>query len=269
MYSGRETYGHAKKNPFAVCTEHKQEMNHKILSELAGVNKVLDAFSGEGRFAKIVEASFPHAAITCVEKDPRTFERSQSQVWASQTDWRLDDNIQVMRTLIGLGERFDLVDLDPFVSCRDQLELVWGLLKDKSYLFVTFGGEYRRSFIKTNRKAIQKRYGFYDDTLSNSTYLEVIPQYFVGWLAESAFQNQCRFQILQAVRYANNCRFWLSVQRDTPTQVEEWLTANVMEHAGGWRWPDLKIPRFSELRKAKRARASSSDEELVQLALPF
>ena len=59
MYAGRSDYGHVKRNPFAICTDHKQEVNRAALREFATARRVLDAFAGEGRFAAIVEELLP------------------------------------------------------------------------------------------------------------------------------------------------------------------------------------------------------------------
>jgi hypothetical protein len=153
-----------------------------------------------------------------------------------------------MQRLNSSHEAYDLIDLDPFVSCHDQFELLWGLLSPRAHLFFTFGGEYRRSFIGTNRVAIQRRYGFHSDMLSNSAYLEILPSYFLGWVAAKAAKHGFIFDLLYSIRYPNNCRFWTRSHRASDDECAAWLACNVKEDSGGYIWKDLAIPRFSEVR---------------------
>jgi len=267
LFAGRTDYGHSKRNPFAICTDHKQQINRETLQHSRTSLQALDAFAGEGRFAALIEDLFPTASQVCIEQNPDTFERAQNtRSWASQTRWILDNNIQVMKQLAATGEQFDIVDLDPFVSCREQIDLTWSLLKNASSLFVTFGGEYRRSFIRTNRQAIRRRYGFYDTALSNSEYLEIVPSFFLGWLSSQASKHGFVFEVERCVRYPNNCRFWLRMNRREPLTCQAWLTEHVAPELNGFRWRDLRIPRFSELRakapkntRAKKPEVCSTD----------
>ncbi len=269
LYAGRADYGHAKRNPFAICTDHKQDTNREILAAVGGTPRVLDAFAGEGRFAAIVEDLFPGTQQVCIEKDASTYDRARSlREWATSTRWILDSNIEVMKQLATSGKRFDVIDLDPFVSCRDQIDLTWPLLEDQGYLFVTFGGEYRRSFIRTNRKAIQRRYGFCDSSLSNSEYLEVVPSFFLGWLAAQASAREFVFEIERCVRYPNNCRFWLRANREPLGTSVAWLNQHSRPEAGGVLWNDLRLPRFSELRKEKLAKKTDSNRTADSIAEP-
>ena len=201
------------------------------------------------------------ASIDCVEKDSETFGRAQSlRAWKGTTRWLQGDNTDVMRSLAKGGVKFDVIDLDPFVSCREQVDLLWPLLADAAGLFVTFGGEYRRSFIQTNRIAIGRRYGFLDTTMANSDYLEVVPSYFLGWLASEAAKNGFIFELKRAVRYPNNCRYWLRAMRASSDECAAWLGSHTRPGSGGVRWEALLIPRFAELRKEterkERARAN-------------
>jgi tRNA G26 N,N-dimethylase Trm1 len=248
LYTKREDYGHAKKNPFAICTDHKQIVNRAILSSMPSPFRILDAFAGEGRFSTIARELFPETKILCVEQDPHTFARAVQNKWDENTAWIEGDNLSTLASLAREHAQFDLIDLDPFVSCRDQIDLTWKLLRDEARLFVTFGGEYRRSFIGTNRKAIARRYGFVNDSLSNHEYLEVIPSYFLGWLAKEAFENGFIIDLHCAVRYPNNCRFWMSVRRSDRRECETWYNSHVAEQNGGFLWSGLRIPRFSEVR---------------------
>jgi hypothetical protein len=270
LYAGRNDYGHSKRNPFAICTDHKQEINREILGQIKTNPCILDAFAGEGRFAMLVEELFPGTRQVCVEQNPETFERAQKmRSWSSETRWILNSNIQVMQQLAEAEEYFDIVDLDPFVSCREQIDLAWSLLKDQSQLFVTFGGEYRRSFIRTNRKAIGRRYGFYDSSISNSDYLEIVPSFFLGWLASQASKNEFVFDVGRCVRYPNNCRFWLLMNR-RPTRIcRAWLNEHARPELNGFRWIDLRIPRFSELRvKVPKKPGSEESDPIPERNVP-
>jgi hypothetical protein len=252
LYMGRDGYGHVKKNPFAICTDHKQLVNSEVLRIIPSPDHALDAFAGEGRFAEKVIEGHPHTRLICIEQDENTFNIGKtSRAWPETVSWFHSDNVHVMTRLREEGRHFDLIDLDPFVSCRDQIDYLWPLLDDRTALFVTFGGEYRRSFIGTNRKAIAKRYGFYDAEIQNSDYLEVIPSYFYGWLANEAASHGFILQVHCAIRYPNNCRFWLTAMKSSEVEVAEWKVQNIEEINGGYFWRDLYVPRFSEIRKKK------------------
>lgn len=249
LYQGRDDYGHVKKNPFAICTDHKQIVNRAILGRLPPLSRVIDAFAGEGRFSQIVNELHPTADVKCIEKDGATFSRATGDIlWPENVNWIHDDNMNVLRHLNEADTKYDLIDLDPFVSCREQMDLTWKLLEDNAALFITFGGEYRRSFIGTNRKAIARRYGFWNDTLSNSDYLEIIPAFFYGWVAQQASVQGFILEIDYCVRYPNYCRFWTKSRRASQAECRQWYERNVEERDSGFFWKNLVIPRFSEVR---------------------
>ena len=250
LFVKRKDYGHNKKNPFSICTDHKQLVNFKIATSLNGkVSTVLEAFAGEGRFTKILEQIASIKTIVAIEKDGDTFARANSRCWGRNISWIKDDNMNYFRIARQEEKKFDLIDLDPFVTCHKQLEFVWDLLNREAYLFVTFGGEYRRSFIKSNRKSISKRYGFFNIGLNNQEYLELVPHYFLGYVAEKAAQYNFTFEILRSVRYANNCRFWLKVYKMDGPETLRWLSDNTITKYGGRKFLDLEIPRFRDVRK--------------------
>lgn len=250
LYMGREGYGHTKKNPFAICTDHKQLVNAELLRIIPSPSTALDAFAGEGRFAEQLIAAHPTTQLTCVEQDERACQAAaERREWPENVVWLQSDNMPVLARLRQEKRRFDLIDLDPFVSCRDQVDHVWSLLNDHATLLVTFGGEYRRSFIGTNRKAIARRYGFFDEVTLNSDYLEIIPSYFYGWLAKEAANNGFILQTHCAIRYPNNCRFWLTATRSEKKQCRDWCADNIDERNSGYFWKNLYVPRFSEVRK--------------------
>ncbi len=249
LFLKRHDYGHRKKNPFGINTDHKHLINAKVLADSGdNIQDALDAFAGEGKTTTIIEDLFPHARILAVESDNTVFSKSQIRAWNSTTEWINQDNLAVISTLLKEGRHFDLVDLDPFVTCHAQLKEVWHLLRPQALLFVTFGGEYRRSFISSNRKAIASRYDFYNENLDNKTYLELVPCFFLGWIAHLAMLNCYTFSILRAVRYANNCRFWLSVKQCSSRTAKEWFSKIVTPQHGGFRFNALNLPRFAEVR---------------------
>lgn len=259
LFIGRSDYGHRKKNPFGINTDHKHFVNARILAQRKiDVLDAFDAFAGEGKSTAIIEDVFPKARILAVESDQQTFEKSQRQVWNRSTVWVNQDNIPVMNSLVHEGRHFDLIDLDPFVTCHEQLRQVWRLLKSEAYLFVTFGGEYRRSFISSNRKAIVKRYGFNNNNLNNKDYLEIVPYFFLGWVAKLASNNCYTFTVFRAVRYANNCRFWLRMRKETPKAAKEWFSRNATPRYGGFQFETLHLPRFAEVRRELEEKSQTS-----------
>jgi len=249
VFMGRPDYGHQKKNPFAICTDHKHLVNAKVLrSSRVNVEDALDAFAGEGRFTRLVEEIYPTAAIIAVEADTRTFLKVKREAWGPRTRWFNGDNLEVFKELQAVGCKFDLIDLDPFVTCHEQVKVVWPLLKSQALLFITLGGEYRRSFIGSNRKAIAVRYGFQDFKLDNQTYLEVVPSSFLGSVAGRASQNGFVMELIRAIRYPNTCRFWTKVTHVGEKRAKVWLDRISVEQAGGRIWSDLDIPRFRKVR---------------------
>lgn len=245
LFVNRKGYGHEKKNPFTINTDHKQFVNEAVVQDIDGEDlKALEAFAGEGRFTNILVDAESIGSITSLEVDEDTFSNLSENIASSNVELINTDNLEYFKS--NVGKKFDLIDLDPFVTCHEQLRIVWDFLKDDSYLFVTFGGEYRRSFIKTNRKSIYERYGFLDESSDNSEYLEIIPFYFLGFVAEQASKNGFEFEVLRAIRYANNCRYWLKVSR---TESKLWFEEKIQKDDKGFLFKDLVIPRFKEVRK--------------------
>lgn len=246
LFLNRKGYGHNKKNPFTINTDHKQLVNETVIKNISNKGlSVLEAFAGEGRFTKILQDSDNIADITCIEIDKKTFENLKENVGDKKTTVLNKDNLDIFKQ--GNLKKFDIIDLDPFVTCHEQLDYVWQTLKSESFLFITFGGEYRRSFIKTNRLSIHKRYDFLDMDSENSDYLEIIPYYFLGYVAKKAAENRFEFEIIRAIRYANNCRFWLKTK--TGEHPALWLENCTSENEKGIFYRNLEIPRFREIRK--------------------
>ncbi|NVM56654.1 MAG: hypothetical protein HWN51_00835, partial [Desulfobacterales bacterium] len=56
LFLGRHDYGHNKKNPFGINTDHKHLVNTKVLADSGdNVRGALDAFAGEGKTTAILE----------------------------------------------------------------------------------------------------------------------------------------------------------------------------------------------------------------------
>lgn len=247
MFTKRSDYGHNKKNPFAINTTHKYFVNKQVLERSGPVHRALDAFAGEGKGTSIITTCYPHADILAIEKELATFSVATSASWSPSVQWVNEDNMDTLGRLTTEGQQFDLIDLDPFVTCHEQIPLVWKLAKERSLLFLTFGGEYRRSFISGNRKAIANRYDFADVESNNSDYLEKVPFMFLGWVAKQAAQNGFRFDVIRAVRYANNCRFWLDLSAVHDSSA--WLADTTRPHCGGTEFMNADLPRFAQVRQ--------------------
>ena len=246
LFGKRKGYGHNKKNPFGINTDHKQVVNRLMLDEHGqSIRAVFEPFAGEGRFTKLLLDKCPITQILCFEKDESTFTQLEGNVNDARVVFKNQDNIDYFEN-DKPDLKFDLVDLDPFVTCHEQLPLVWKHLNANALLFLTFGGEYRRSFITTNRKSIATRYDFDESNISNSEYLEVVPSYFLGKVAKLAVENGFCFEVLRAVRYANNCRFWLRTTKIK--EPDDWFKASVAAEKNGYRFRSLTMPRFREVR---------------------
>ena len=245
LFKKRNGYGHNKKNPFAINTEHKQLVNKQIIENCKiNIRSALELFAGEGNFTKNILGLKNIKKIICIENDENTISVFRKKISDKRVQLICEDNLKYL--LSSATETFDLIDVDPFVTCNEQLKFIWKHLNPNSLLFVTFGGEYRRSFIKTNRISIQKRYGFYDGTMDNKKYLEIVPYYFLGYVAGLAAGNGFSFTVLKSVRYANNCRFWLKITRDV--QSVQWLERNTEKSKDCRCYIDHLIPRFREIR---------------------
>lgn len=249
VFLGRSDYGHKKRNPFTICSDHKQLINQHVLGiSDVKIKMALDAFAGEGSLTMLLEQLFPSANILALESDPETFARAQQRKWNHKTYWKNVDNLEEIDAMALEGKEFDFADLDPFVTCHKQIPKIWQLLKPEALLFVTFGGEYRRSFIRSNRKAIAERYGFSNPDLDNREYLTVVPEFFLGWVALQAVGNGFMFDVIRAVRYPNNCRFWLRARSIGISQAPEWFEQIAERESGGWQFRGLVLPRFKEVR---------------------
>ena len=64
------------------------------------------------------------------------------------------------------------------------------------------------------------------------------------WAARAGFS----FEVERAVRYANNCRFWLKVTRTALPDTQAWLKRMTRQEQGGYRFTGLTMPRFKEVR---------------------
>ena len=243
VFKDRQGYGHVKKNPFTINTDHKQLVNKQVLDKIQLSDfRVLEPFAGEGRFTKIILSKKQVTSVVCIEENESTFEKL-SNIGDPRCRKILGNNIKILKQI---EEKFDLIDLDPFSSCHEQIDLIWKNFKEDAYLFLTFGGEYRRSFITSNRKSMLERYQYNDTESSNSNYLEEAPHYFMGNIAKRSCSNGYEFQVLKAVRYANYCRFWLKLEKSK--DPSDWYRKSVIENQNGQRFINLNIPRFKEIR---------------------
>lgn len=248
LFVKRSQYGHNKKNPFGINTDHKQLVNRKILQSSNFLPlRAFEPFAGEGRFTKTLIKCESIKDIICIEQDPITLDALRNTTKDSnKVSIYHDDNLNIMGSnSLGI---FDLIDLDPFVTCHEQLQLVWQHLNENALLFITFGGEYRRSFIKTNRQSIANRYGFLDLDSDNKEYLEIVPFFFLGHVAKVASDNGFIFEVIRAVRYANNCRFWLTSRKTSKDKVSQWFSKNTTFDRSGHFFSNLELPRFREVR---------------------
>ena len=244
VFLKRNGYGHKKQNPFSINTDHKQLVNDLVLSKRSiSINRALELYAGEGRFTKRLLELKELRKLYCVEKDETTFKSLKNNIMDGRVDLISSDNEEVVDRF-KTGD-FDLVDVDPFVTCYTLIPQIWSMLSEEAFVFFTFGGEYRRSFISSNRKSIFTRYGFFDEQTSNKDYLEIVPTYFLGNVAYHAAQNGYEFDVIRAVRYANNCRFWLKASRSH--RASEWLSTKVVSQ-NGHQYLDFDMPRFKEVR---------------------
>ena len=123
-----------RKNPFAINTDHKQWVNTQVVNGATlQIRRALEPFAGEGRFTQTLLRLPWIQEIICIEQDEDTLGKLHTQVLAPSVRIIAANNL----TLLGQAETglFDLVDLDPFITCHEQLPLVWQHLNDQALLF--------------------------------------------------------------------------------------------------------------------------------------
>ena len=81
LYAARSDYGHNKKNPFAICTDHKRLLNVAIVKLLASDTKrVFEGYAGEGISTNSYLSVLPDASIVAVEENAETASRLTSNL---------------------------------------------------------------------------------------------------------------------------------------------------------------------------------------------
>lgn len=246
VFSERDNYGHVKKNPFYQHTQHKNYTNRVMLDEAPfAINSALELFCGHGIFTKdIIHKNIPH--IVSIDSDEKIIERNKMELSKSQVNFICADNLAIIPKLKQKQSHFDLIDVDPFTTCHEQIPLIWDLMADRCLVGITFGGEYRRCFITSNRTSIKKRYGFDAPNLNNQEYFDAIALYFLGWVAKQAKENGYGFEVISGVRYANICRFWVyAEQKQRPNQ---WFKKVVREDDKGHCFLLQNLPKYKELK---------------------
>ena len=103
-----------------------QRDNRLLLSRFTAGKRVLDAFSYNGGFGVYASALGGAAHVLCVDSSPRAVETIQANVdanGASNVEARQGKVAEILRSLKGKGEPFDVVVLDPpkFVRSRSGL----------------------------------------------------------------------------------------------------------------------------------------------------
>lgn len=224
LFAGREDYGHKKLNPFAICTDHKRDLNIRILEEVGFTgDRVFEGYAGEGLSTKRYSDYLKPNVIDAVEADADTFDRLKHSSIAYPDVNPILGNArhELLRGVVDGVAKYDLIDLDPFVTCYDALGPALEMLNPGGLLFVTFGGEYRRCFIETNRKTIAKRYRAHLFGLDNKEVFAETPRYMLGELAEKAFTLGLLLEPLVLIRYPMVVRAYLRVNQ--PKSVSDLL----------------------------------------------
>jgi len=251
LYAARSDYGHKKMNPFAVCTEHKRQLNVAIVTMAApNAKRVFEGYAGEGISTNLYLSVLPHARFVAVEENADTTARLRLAISEpGRVDVEQDTARRALlrRVLDDPDQRFDVMDLDPFVTCADAVGPALELAKDKALLFVTFGGEYRRCFIGSNRKSLIKRYRVQLPDASNAEALEEMPRFMLGELACQALTQGFLIEPLLVVRYPMIVRAYLRLRK--PKNVKalvEGFNASVARDLRG-AYFDVPIPKWRKI----------------------
>jgi hypothetical protein len=223
LYAARSDYGHKKKNPFAVCTEHKRLLNVAVIRAAAPKSKrMFEGYAGEGISTNLYLEALPSARVIAVEDDPETASRlalNLSEARRVEIHQDAARRVLLRHILDAPDDKFDLIDLDPFVSCADTIGPALEVAKENSLLFVTFGGEYRRCFIGSNRKALARRYRVELFDASNAEALQEMPRFMLGELACQAMTHGLLVEPLVVVRYPMIVRAYLRLRRAKSAQA--------------------------------------------------
>lgn len=251
LYAARSDYGHNKKNPFAICTEHKRRLNVSIAKAAAPeAVRVFEGYAGEGLSTNNYLSALPHAHIVAVEENADTADRLESGLnEPTRVEIERDTAKRALlrRILESPDDKFDLIDLDPFVSCADAIGPALELAKNNALLFLTFGGEYRRCFIGSNRKSLTKRYRVNLPDASNAEALQEIPKFMLGEVACQAMSQGFRIEPLVVVRYPMIVRAYLRLEKAKSAQVLiEWFSSAVARDARGARY-SVPIPKWRDV----------------------
>lgn len=251
LYAGRPDYGHNKKNPFAICTEHKRDLNKSLVEAVfPNARSVFEGYAGTGESTKGYLEALPNASLLAVERDDEAALALEESVRGSDrviVERDTARRVLLRRILDKPTERFDLIDLDPFVSCADSIGPALEMARDTALLFVTFGGEYRRCFIGSNRKSLAKRYRAQLSDLSNAEALDEMPRFMLGELASQAMSHGFVVEPLLVVRYPMVVRAYLKLRK--PKRIQELLdrfNEQVHRDARGARF-DVPIPKWKSI----------------------
>lgn len=157
----------------------KRELNRLFAHHCLGKgDTVLDAYAGYG--ITTYDWLSSGAEVTAIERNQKTYacleENLHGPVGRTLTLHRAD-NRKVIKQLVASGERFNLVDLDPFGNAYEQTTLALPLI-DRGFLWLT-SGEHINMRRNWNRDVLVARYGegvlqCYEDKASIPTFPKII-----------------------------------------------------------------------------------------------
>jgi hypothetical protein len=252
LYAARSDYGHHKKNPFAVCSDHKRLLNVAVVKAAAPeLKRVFEGYAGEGLSTNDYLSAAPNATFVAVEDDVETAGRLESSLGDNAGRVEIEHvsarRVLLRRILDVPDDKFDLIDLDPFVSCADAIGPALEWAKDNTLLFITFGGEYRRCFIGSNRKSLSTRYRVHLPDASNAEALEEMPRFMLGELACQAMTQGYLVEPLVVVRYPMIVRCYLRLHKPKSTQaLLDGFAASVVRDGRG-AYFRVPIPKWREV----------------------
>ena len=115
--------------------EREKLIVNRIVAAALKPSSVLDAFAGDGTSTRI----FAHSAtqVFAIEKNPRTVDLLLGLRQTRKLTVIRGDNLSVMPFLA--PRSFDLIDLDPYGNCNQQLEYAAQLRSENGVILVTSG----------------------------------------------------------------------------------------------------------------------------------
>lgn len=260
LYDGRDGYGHHKMNSFDACSEHKRAVNAAMVKALKpNATTLLECFAGEGKSTLGYAEAMPYLVkAVAIDRNPETFHTlagNTASLGEKVTVVQSAAKIHLMRLILDENTGpFDVIDLDPFTSCAEEVPLAIELAKPGTLLFLTIG-EHRKAHTPSGILSLAQRHQAWPDDTSSTTMGAEAPRYILGEVARAALKQNYLLEPFLVIRYASIIRAYCRLVRATTTTalLDEFRINFSFDHQGGrlavpichWRSVDPSNPLLS------------------------